>query len=983
MRTIKSRQKSGMPRVSLLVTKKISSIFLSLALVILGAGALAYAARITNLNQSQAEHEIIVNTVAPATNTVGNGENVRFMVQGNTNFADATNVVVSLSVTNAVFDIMPSICKTEGDYLYPVSYISEDRVNMTCNTGDWQAGSSFRIDVTARALGPNGAHVNMEAEVSSDHSNTAKDQALPRTITANFRADIGIYGGTTFWYYRSVESNNQFFQQGEGLAIPIFWRVALERGSEGLLSDGFTANITLSNPTHPDQEGFAGLTALPYLDGCAPLAPSGGNGIGPHTFGIDLNQLQRPIMAAFSNGGGPRANMNSGTCTLTGSGANYTLTVTGMDISMLHRPTHTGPHNLRLPADEIQYASGVALIWVPMSWLAPDGHRTSSLTATVSNFNPVSISGLPNTGERPENNETVFTFHPAGSWWGLWPFTPFYGGTHLFALGEARPSQQDRVIWYPAERNDGQREIMCRVIGHNTTYISTTIFSVSGGVRTNNPDFVAIQYSTAALPALAAYAECNDSDGPWTTIPPADLSTVTRVRAVYHRNFTERTDLHFSSLVRINDNAPVGSSLWSHNNIMTDNVNWWIGVNTGCSTMLTGREYECTNHRHDLATVNGATARITKDTADGSATFSAGEIVDYIINLSTLQLEGSYTSAVVTDTLPAGLELVPGSYNIEPTLITEMPNGETIIIWHLSDIGFNDEREITYQVRIAVQQGVYSLTNSVVVDLRSQDGSTRMDIRPEGNRTATNTINITSDGFVEISKTAESGTIDANDALIYTVRVENFDANTHTFTDIIDVLPFNGDNRNPASRFSGTLDKLSFSSNQRNARLYFTTEDPRTLTLTPHDPSNGEPGNITGNTVGWTQATNVTYEDGVTSVTDLPNGVTAIRAIGEEWTLADGDLEMIVTIERDGWMHGNIFTNAVGISTQSTYLRMLSNDSAIVLYDESLIPGPPDSGMGRPIQRLVIFIAIITTGLGCLGYKLYEKQKLFKIVLRK
>ena len=146
---------------------------------------LAWAANTTS------QHELAVATISPVGNNVNNLDNVLYQIRGNTNYADATNVTAVVTATNAVFDRIPEICKTTG--VTPVSNISTDGKTLTCNTGDWDAGTSFRIDVTARANGLNGETTNVVANVSSDNGAAVQASGASKTIVADFRADIGVW----------------------------------------------------------------------------------------------------------------------------------------------------------------------------------------------------------------------------------------------------------------------------------------------------------------------------------------------------------------------------------------------------------------------------------------------------------------------------------------------------------------------------------------------------------------------------------------------------------------------------------------------------------------------------------------------------------------------------------------------------------------------------------------------------------------------
>jgi fimbrial isopeptide formation D2 family protein/uncharacterized repeat protein (TIGR01451 family) len=164
-------------------------------------------------------------------------------------------------------------------------------------------------------------------------------------------------------------------------------------------------------------------------------------------------------------------------------------------------------------------------------------------------------------------------------------------------------------------------------------------------------------------------------------------------------------------------------------------------------------------------------------------------------------------------------------------------------------------------------------------------------------------------GQTTIGKTADTPFIpnvsgDGSGAGSWTVTLKSEDPTSQSFTDTIDILPYNGDGR--GTSYSGSY-ALTGVTAVAGSTVYYTTAAPGSLTDDPADVSNGSAGSVTGNTVGWT--------------TVQPANPTAVRVIGP--ALAPGATQAFtVAIQTTGAKGGDILVNRAQARAEHTELVM-------------------------------------------------------------
>lgn len=155
--------------------------------------------------------------------------------------------------------------------------------------------------------------------------------------------------------------------------------------------------------------------------------------------------------------------------------------------------------------------------------------------------------------------------------------------------------------------------------------------------------------------------------------------------------------------------------------------------------------------------------------------------------------------------VPKGETYVPGSSKCattpcEPVGVTANADGTTILVWSLgSPLAGTAITPITYQANIGslVADGT-SLVNTAVISA-SNDGS------PASYRTATATVSVVNSASFAVEKSLVNPLTEPNAQKVFNLKFQNLSNNTYAGTDFIDWLPFNGDQRTPASNFHGSL----------------------------------------------------------------------------------------------------------------------------------------------------------------------------------
>ena len=191
-----------------------------------------------------------------------------------------------------------------------------------------------------------------------------------------------------------------------------------------------------------------------------------------------------------------------------------------------------------------------------------------------------------------------------------------------------------------------------------------------------------------------------------------------------------------------------------------------------------------------------------------------------ILTLNGIENTEPLTNATIKliDTLPKGLKYVKNSSNTEtePEII-ENEDGTTTLTWNVT--GCQSDKEITpviYKTHIDENTKNMTQYNNVVVAECEEAGKTSISLRTS--KASIQVVNLASH---RLYKTVEEPIIEKNGMLHYKITYKNNTENEFPEFQLLDVLPYNGDNRNTSFTGTYTLDHLDINS-EATLKVYTT-----------------------------------------------------------------------------------------------------------------------------------------------------------------
>lgn len=772
------------------------------------------------------------------------------------------NVNFTLTIANGTFEELPASCLTTG--VTPVSSISADKQTMICNLGTKDEGTSHVIQTPIRADGNTGSQITGTGTIQGDSADLP-----PIDIKNTFGMDIR-------WGVATSTYSLQGYPASPTVDLDLEWTLSKDKRS----ADGpqtVTYDLTTSGPFSSISVGAQGCT--PFTTGVANGHPWSG---GSHP----ADSMVQPVT----------------TCTIQKLSANtFRLTLTGINYNPATPATKDSTGG-GLPADQVALASGS--IWLH---LVPTTAGSITLQSSAPTY--TSAAGTDTAQDDPSNNSVSKTWFYPGTFTDPWnrAYTGS-GGTNYdntYVVSPGTTIEQGLVTGLPGfDRADTLGIGMCAPI--DTKYLTfkdivaprawpgSVISYYVGNDPTVNP--ASASYDPQAFP------NCGGTTG-WATTPPADPSTVKAVRVTMTQGQAESWGVvnagwQVHSVVK--DDVPVGQDIWDFMLTTSDGTTWSNTGSGSCATPTPGLRYPCTvGAARDLVRIVAATPYIEK-TADRGAVNpgqAAGFSLTYSANVPS-NLPASVDGYQIVDTLPVGMTYIEGSATPAPAVSTN-GSGQQVLTWVIDGVTTNVEHALTYQAVAAptVAPGTV-LQNSAVATV---SGTT--------SRPATAQVTVAANGYTSIGKAADTPFIpnvngDGKGDGSWTVTLRSFDPTAQTFTDTIDILPYNGDDR--GTSYSGSY-ALTGVTPAAGSTVYYTTADPATLSDDPADPSNGAAGDPAGNSVGWS--------------TTFTANATAVRVVGP--ALAPGATQKFtVKIATDGVKGGDLLVNRAQARAEHSELVM-------------------------------------------------------------
>jgi fimbrial isopeptide formation D2 family protein/uncharacterized repeat protein (TIGR01451 family)/LPXTG-motif cell wall-anchored protein len=805
------------------------------------------------------------------------------------------NVTATFTVENGAFEEIPDVCLTEG--VDPPSSISEDKRTLTCNFGTVNMGTALVLQTPVIADGPTGSELSMSGSIGGQTVDLD-----PIEIQNQFGMDI-TWESPTNW---------RIWPADDTVDIDFQWTLNLLKGSEPG-PDSVSYTLTLDPSVGGPTSGLA----------CEPFAYNQASGH-PWSGGNHPADQEAPFV-------------DSCTLTPTGSPNQYTLTLTGIDYSLAQVPTKDSGGNA-LPVDRSAIASGRVVFRLPGATQSGSvGLESSAPTYT-------SADGQTST-DAAANNAVSKTFTLPGGWASAWlRGHSGQGGTNWDDTYRASPGTELRADnhseLFTVPANAGQQMQQCTVLdsAYTTLAKAPSFFDAHTGKQWEAGDdpAITVYYYVGNDPSVTAGSgsynpevfvdDCDRDAGNWTTQLPADLSTVKAVRAVYNADDVQQ----YRSILMLTDQTinlgvAAGQDIWQFSSYRVGTNPWTYNVSENAAiTPTPNARFPYTTAWRDIVRVVTVQPFVKK--AVDQTSVRVGEPANYTLTYSAnggAAAPKTVDDYVLTDTLPVGLEYVPGSADPEPT-VTIDDQGRQVLTWTLDDVTTNTEHELKYQA-VANEDAEPGQRLENVVQA-SVEGSTSGPARAA--------VTVSTNGYTTILKTSDVKYIpnDAGDGVgtgSWTVTIESFDPLPQAFTDTIDILPYNGDGRGTSFSGSYTLNDMVVPD---GATVYYTDADPSTLVDDPAHASNGAAGDPAGNTVGWS--------------TTRPDSPTAIRVIGPELA-PGGSFSFQVGITTDGAKLGDVYVNRAQARAEHTELVMRT--SAALKVTDYLVEKTSDPASGSVV----------------------------------
>lgn len=813
--------------------------------------------------------------------------------------------LLSVTVKNAHFGEIPAEC-LGGDK--GASKISEDKRTLTCDIGERDEGTAQMVLSGVKVDGP------AESKVSAKATFRGLEAELPEIpIVAPFIMDAKFDAGAP----SSLTGQPDTYQV---MSFP--FSLAHSTGSAAG-PESVSYDITIN--------GVRGERITTQDVACAP---------------IDRVHSGYP----YSAPGKPQEQTaNFPTCefTLVDPETN-TFRLTLSDLDYVSKRPELDSNGVRLPQVQPKHpreviAAGELRIKVPYKATGPGSNRNTNVTLKASTPTYTAVDGSTSEDD-PSNNQNRAPMI-RGNWTGAW------------VVGSQHPKAYPGIGWSDTSRAPVGSTVMSvsgiappRVEGFSDNWICNTLdtervdfvnarvvadpYAKPNVYYGENVEDLKILYYTGEVedPNLfkcgteeTPFDEGKDEKDGWSYTKPADLSTVKAVKLRVPRDKGHLSKLpqsYFYLVIeqKIHDDVEIGADVWAWTSVLNETrTDWTMGLDAKIAydrvtnereitpgfaspgVITDGVRYPYAGPGRDLLRVVPSLPVVVKDVAQPE--YGPGEEADYTIRygLESEVANMPKDQVVIEDTLPAGMEYVPGSADVEPDVKTNA-NGQQVLTWTKDGVEpnirvFEDGNAyvINYKAKLpkdAKPGAVY--TNEVAA---SSQGQTRK---------ATAKVTVPRAGYTSLKKNVETPVVETTRngvaANEWTLSLTSNDPTRSNLTDVIDVLPSNDDSQ--GSKFDGTL-KVTGVEGAEGAKVYSTTVDPAEIDEDPNAKVNGGTGTPSD-----------IWEEGV------KEDATALRVITKA-PLAFGDSQTItVKTELHQAQHGDVVVNKAVGRAENTKLRM-------------------------------------------------------------
>ncbi|WP_067245462.1 DUF7927 domain-containing protein [Microbacterium resistens] len=791
------------------------------------------------------------------------------------------NVRLTLTAGNGVFTSIPEICKTRD--VAPLSEISADGTTLLCNIGTVKEGTASVIQTPVRGSSASGGELTINGTATSDSAASAAGPADPGPlpITYSRGMDLSLVSAPGQQYQGGVKASRT---GGERTFVLMNFSLVLAAGS-------IPGPDTYSFPVTVGSNVPSAVNGLQW-ESCRPIDSSSRSTGQPFSDSAQSDRTNFP------------------TCAVSGAGTNYTVSLSDLDYTLVQTPSNDSLGQ-PLPGNGSYVASGTVEFSIP----AQVSQITNfTFTAAPGPFSFTDGSSAPD-GD-PANNASDTTLVPPGGFSNSWNGTPANSRSAWDAnlwvspgtsqgVPLPQPGIDDRADWDEAVANGTAQTTL--PLYHQANSAMWNSYQGPGGEQlagictmSQNPSFVAtsfdgggwdpglsyLTYTTARFfyttQSIDTKTEtCGDTapSAKWVeVVPPAGKTLddprigsdilmtlpagVTAVKMTWDptvdRPRSSRGYAFLRAFGHIDQNAPTSGEGWTigaFNSPLDPALHWpgyptlngYVNVSTYPGGVdLPGSTYGPNMNGHrDAFRLQGPQGLIEKSVSDTTA--QPGIPVTYTLRA---QAQNTVTSPPpvsfrVVDTLPDGMVYVDGSAQPAPTAVSA---DRRTLTWDVVDAEANVFQTIRYQAQRPADSVLApgtQLTNTAVIDV---PGDNRPSNTP--GRQASATVTVPSASATVFGKSAEANLLSFDgDSSAWVLTISSQDPVASDFTDTIDILPALGDGRGTTIDGSYTVTGVDAPT---GSTVYYTTAPLTTLSNDPRDASNGAPGSVAGNSVGWT-----------------------------------------------------------------------------------------------------------------------------------
>ena len=524
----------------------------------------------------------------------------------------------------------------------------------------------------------------------------------------------------------------------------------------------------------------------------------------------------------------------------------------------------TGMFKVRVPVNDVLVKAG-----------ADNDKQILSFNATVKNMNVETVSGVKVKEDSLQDNTESFTAIETGTYTAGWNRNSWYltrnfdEGGHSAKVGDlGSPEENNNAVAFQGDRWSGIPEItpgdtMYGYINHSPVNRDSAVFFVDPRTEFTGRAITqiagshgkGIEFSFLTQKIDDPYGQDIDNLS-WQKDMPKNPADVTAIKVKWPKQSAKTVNNEFPDVinrsifqVKAKEGLKTGDDVWAVGfaHRIDHHAGWGNAKERSTDKNVQApitdnlEELGYKNPRYGWTTLQRDVARIVGSRVSSEMEFAdkrveQGDETDLKVTSGWHSRPGSKNQITTTTTLQPGVEFV--SADVKPDSVKKNTNGTTTITWSKKAVETNKPLEYNVKVKaVGTSQettGYFATTEVYNHDGTLSDSETakRADSRAD--------ISIIFDGVTDLQKRVTQSKQIAGDGSQNTwkLTVSNKDWKPQEVTDVIDVLPYNGDAL--GSKFSGgyTIDGVKVSGIE-GAKIYYTTADPKSLSDDPDHKSNG------------------------------------------------------------------------------------------------------------------------------------------------